>query len=354
MKHIPTTIISGFLGSGKTTFLNAIINEINTRKFAIIENEFGEIGIDQDLIVKTEDNLFEMTNGCICCSLSEDLYKILSKLYKRMNDFDELLIETTGIADPSSVALPFIDPNQYAKIFPLKKIICIVDALLVEKQINEFEEVLKQIIVSDLIIINKTDLVSADYVENLKAILQDINPIAHIFTTDKDKKQIKEILNYERDKNLNILNTQKILNFKINHSSKSELLIIDKKLINYNNDGIMHQTQNKNIAHHTHKHNDIESYTYITKKHIKINLLTTKLLAIVTFNSNAFYRIKGILYDPKNPKKLILQSAGRKILIEEGLPWEEQEEKITKIIFIGKKLEKEKFKSFLDSCLVKE
>jgi len=352
MKNIPTTIISGFLGSGKTTFLNAIINEINTKKFAIIENEFGEIGIDQDLIIKTEDNLFEMTNGCICCSLSEDFYKILSKLYKRINDFDELLIETTGIADPSSVALPFIDPNQYANIFPLKKIICIVDAQFIEKQINEFEEALKQIIVSDLIIINKTDLVSTDYVETLKVILQDINPIAHILTTDKDKKQIKEILNYERDKNLNIMKAKKFLNFNINNASKSELFIIDKNLKNYNNNRTMHHNQINNIEH-THKHNDIESYTYRTKKYMNINLLTTKLLAIVTFNSNAFYRIKGILYDPKNPKKLILQSVGRKILIEEGLPWEEQEEKITKIIFIGKKLEKEKFKSFLDSCLVK-
>jgi len=367
MKKIPTTIISGFLGSGKTTFLNAIINDNKNKKFAIIENEFGEIGIDQDLIIKTEDNIFEMSNGCICCSLNDDLYQTLLSLYKRINDFDELLIETTGIADPSSVALPFIDENQYGNVFELKRIVCIADAEFVEERIKESEEALKQIAVADLIVINKIDLVQSEYVKKLEVILKDINPLAKIITADKNNKPIDEIFSYEREKDIDILKGKIDENHKLDKNSiGSKILTLEKSNIyrqeqsenhdhsNIRSDKYEHDSHKEDEHHsHTHKHSDIESYAYVAYDPIDVELLAMRLLAIVSFNSKAFYRIKGILYATTNEKKLILQSAGGSLVLEEGPAWQNEEEKISKIIFIGKKLHKEKFKSFLDSCLVK-
>lgn len=359
-KKIPVTIISGFLGAGKTTFLNSIISSNKNVRYAIIENEFGEIGIDQDLVIKTEDNIFEMSNGCICCSLNEDLYLTLEKLYKRRNDFEELLIETTGIADPSSVALPFIDENQFGRIFELKRIVCLADAEFIEDRLKESEEAVKQIVTADILIINKIDLVTAEYVEKLKAILSDLNPLAKIFVADKNQKPIAEIFAFERQNEIKEFEEKFPGHNIVSDKQGSRLVNLEK--ISKSHTGIHKSShdheenasgENSAEKHH-HAHSDIESYAYITANSIDVDILAMRLLAITSFNSKAFFRIKGILSAKNNDKKLILQSAGGSLVLEEGPEWKETEQRISKIVFIGKKLHKEKFKAFLDTCIVND
>jgi len=181
----PTTILTGFLGSGKTTYLNHLLNENPETKFAIIENEYGEQSIDSDLIMRAEDNIVELNNGCLCCTLNENLYEILNELYHKRDEFSELIIEATGIADPRGLAAPFLTNPAIKKQFPLRQVICLVDGALIDQQLEETEEAIHQITFSDVLIINKTDLIHQDKIDRLTKKLNRLNPLAKIALGNK-------------------------------------------------------------------------------------------------------------------------------------------------------------------------
>src|SRR5690606_14040507 len=164
---IPVTILTGFLGAGKTTLLNRILTEQHGRKLAVIENEFGEIGIDHELVVTSEEELFEMNNGCICCSVRGDLIRVLGRLIKRKDRLDGVLIETTGLADPGPVVQTFFSDDEMRPHFRLDGVITVVDAKHVVQHFDDAPEVKKQIAFADLIILNKSDLVAADELDAL-------------------------------------------------------------------------------------------------------------------------------------------------------------------------------------------
>jgi len=149
--NIPVTIITGFLGAGKTTFLNHLLQENTDSRYAIIENEFGAQGIDNELVLRPDETIVELNNGCLCCTLNENLYDILNELFDRRSEFDEINIEATGVADPTGLAEPFIAHPLIKKHFPLKAIICLVDAEQVEDQLKETEEAINQITFSDIL-----------------------------------------------------------------------------------------------------------------------------------------------------------------------------------------------------------
>jgi len=141
----PVTILTGFLGSGKTTFLNHLLEQNPSKRYAIIENEYGQESIDSELILRAEDGIMELNNGCLCCTLNENLYEILNTLYQRREEYDELIIEATGVADPRGLADPFLNNYSIKKQFPLNRIICLVDAEQVEDQLRTTEEAIHQI-----------------------------------------------------------------------------------------------------------------------------------------------------------------------------------------------------------------
>jgi len=180
---IPVTVLTGFLGSGKTTLLNRILTEQHGRKLAVIENEFGEVGVDNQLVIQGDEELFEMNNGCICCSVRGDLIRILGRLLKRRDRLDGILIETTGLANPAPVAQTFFTDDEMRRNFRLDAIVTVVDATHDSNHLDSNDEAGKQIAFADVILLNKTDLVSPHELDSLKARVRAINAVASIQMT---------------------------------------------------------------------------------------------------------------------------------------------------------------------------
>lgn len=192
---IPVTVLTGFLGSGKTTLLNRILSEDHGLRIAVIENEFGEIGIDQDLVINADEEVFEMNNGCICCNVRGDLIRILGELADRLNQFDLVILETTGMADPGPVAQTFLVQEDIQDHYQLDGIITLIDAKHVGQHLDdETDEVLAQVAFADRMIINKVDLVSEDEKQALKKRLQSMNSMAEIYEATMANAPIGELL----------------------------------------------------------------------------------------------------------------------------------------------------------------
>lgn len=192
---IPVTILTGFLGSGKTTLLNRILTEQHGKRIAVIENEYGEIGIDYELVINSEEEIFEMNNGCICCTVRGDLIRILGRLMKRRDKFDHILIETTGLADPGPVVQTFFVDDEIQEAAQINAVVTLVDARHVLLHLDDSDEVKEQIAFADVIILNKCDLVEPEAVDQLEARIKAMNGVAKIQRTTQAVVPIESILN---------------------------------------------------------------------------------------------------------------------------------------------------------------
>jgi G3E family GTPase len=193
--RIPVTVLTGFLGSGKTTLVNRILSEQHGRRIAVIENEFGEVGVDHELVIGAEEEIFETSNGCICCTVRGDLIRILAQLRKRRERFDAILIETTGLADPGPVAQTFFIDEELREHYLLDAIITLVDARHIEQQLKSSPVALEQIGFADLLLLNKTDLVPAAVLSQLERRLHAINGTATIVRTHNADVALERVLN---------------------------------------------------------------------------------------------------------------------------------------------------------------
>ena len=192
--QVPVTVLTGYLGAGKTTLLNRILSEQHGKKYAVIVNEFGELGVDNDLVVNADEEVFEMNNGCICCTVRGDLIRIIEGLMKRKDKFDGILVETTGLADPGPVAQTFFTDDDVKARTRLDAIVTVVDAKHFLGQLEQGDEAEEQVAFADVILLNKTDLVSADDLAKVEGKIKSINPYARIHRTQKSKIELAAIL----------------------------------------------------------------------------------------------------------------------------------------------------------------
>ena len=204
---VPVTILTGFLGSGKTTLLNRILSESHGLRIAVIENEFGEIGIDQDMVINADEEVFEMNNGCICCTVRGDLIRILGNLAKRRDKFDRIVLETTGLADPGPVAQTFFVDDDIRDEFKLEGIVTLVDAKHVEQHFDDSDEVVAQIAFADMIVLNKCDLIDDQQQRQISDRIGALNKMAKILPAEMANVPIAKVLDirgFDLDRALSI------------------------------------------------------------------------------------------------------------------------------------------------------
>jgi G3E family GTPase len=306
------SILTGFLGSGKTTLLNQLIEQHPEVKFAVIENEFGEIGIDNDLVMGGDDSIFEMSNGCICCTLNDELVETLAKLLHSEYEFDHLIIETTGIAEPDAIAAAFVADPEVQNFFQLDAVICMVDAINILDMLKEREEAKRQVTFSDFIIINKQSEASAAQLKLVEESLRQVNPLAEIKYADYAKVDT-DLLN---------INAYEFKNVEAKIKAQ-------------------HQPHAEHHHHHHHHHDDIISHSFIFDQPFDMLKLRHWMQVLLMLQGEGIYRVKGVLDVQYQDRKVILQSVRKSMAFQLGEDWPEGKPRQSRIVFIGKNLRKD-------------
>jgi G3E family GTPase len=315
--RIPATIITGFLGSGKTTFLNHLLKKYSSTRFAIIENEFGELGVDRDLLFREDMPIYELVNGCICCTLNGDFYNALQMIHEKHQDIDHLLIETTGIADPSQVIDLFVSNSNVNKNFVLTSVICMADSSMLDKNLLNEPEVVKQIAVSDIVMLNKIDLLKDKDIDVLRNMVSEVNPLAEILETS-----------HAHTNGTPVLSTRAYSGSHIEQSTLSfeNITISLKEMV---------ATLQPAERNGSYKH-QIQAEGFLFDACCDPDLFNIWISSFIYFNQSNLYRVKGILFSKETNKRYVFQAVNGSCVFEEGSEWREGEEKFSKIVFIGR------------------
>ena len=320
---VPVTILTGFLGAGKTTLLNRILKEDHGKRIAVIENEFGESGVDGEILERTEEQIVEMNNGCICCTVRGDLIKILGSLKEKRDSgtlkFDRVVIETTGMADPGPVAQTFFTDEEIGNYYLLDSILTVVDAKHAPKQLDEFHEAQEQVGFADRILLSKTDLTKDDETEQLIKRLKRMNPRAPIKKVHFGNAPLDEVLD--------------IRGFNLN-----AILELDPEFLT-------------SIAHE--HHDEVESFVFKSDRPFDGQKLESFLSGMIQIHGPDLLRYKGILWMKGKSQRVVFQGVHMMMGGDMGKPWGKGEKKGSILVFIGKKLPKDLFIAGLEECLAK-
>jgi G3E family GTPase len=317
---VPVTILTGFLGAGKTTLLNRILKEDHGKRIAVIENEFGEIGVDSEIIEKSEEQIVEMNNGCICCTVRGDLIKILGSLKDKRESgalkFDRVVIETTGMADPGPVAQTFFTDEDIGGYYLLDSILTVVDAKHASKQLDEYREAQEQVGFADRILLSKTDLTQEEENQKLIKRIRTMNPRAEVKKVHFGEVPIAEVLD--------------IRGFNLN-----AILELDPEFLA--------------DTHHDH-HDEVESFVFRSDKAFDGDKLEQFLSGMIQVYGPDLLRYKGVLWMKGNPRRVVFQGVHMMMGGDMGKPWG-KDKKQSVMVFIGRKLPKDLFLAGLNECL---
>jgi G3E family GTPase len=358
MSLIPATILTGFLGSGKTTLLKRVLAEAHGQKIAIIENEFGEENIDSDILVSdTNEQIIQMSNGCICCTIREDLRETLqmlaAKKRKGLLDFDRVVIETTGLADPGPVAQTFFMDDEIAESFLLDSILTLVDAKHAAQQLNDRQEARRQVGFADQIFISKSELVSAEELDALQHRLKHMNPRAPQKTVHFGDVALSEVFDL-RGFNLNAK-----LDIDPDFLKEDDHAGHDHASHEGHNhapgehcDHPSHAAHDHGGGHHHHHDDDVKSFVFKSDRPFDAAKLEDFLGAIVNIYGPRMLRYKGVLYMKGTDRKVIFQGVHQLMGSDLGPPWAEGETRCSKMVFIGIDLPKDILLQGMEQSLV--
>ncbi|MEX3784964.1 GTP-binding protein [Paraburkholderia sp. BR14374] len=364
---IPVTILTGFLGSGKTTLLKRILNEKHGMKIAVIENEFGEENIDNEILVQdTTEQIIQMSNGCICCTIRGDLSRVLNDLAAKKQagevDFDRVVIETTGLANPGPVAQTFFMDDQIASEFLLDAIITLVDAKHADRQLDEHEVVQRQVGFADRLFITKADLVDERQVGDLRHRLLHMNPKAAIRVVNFGEADIKEIFDL-RGFNLNSKleidpdflaedeHAHSHAHAHDEHGHTHGDHDHDHANCDHDHGHCDHEGHDHGHHHHAHHDDKIKSFVYRNDRPFDPNKLEDFLGGILQIYGEHLLRYKGVLYMKGVDRKVVFQGVHQMMGSDLAAKWQPAEKKTNKMVFIGIELPRDLITDGLDACL---
>ena len=351
MALIPATILTGFLGSGKTTLLKRVLTEAHGQKIAVIENEFGEENIDNEILVsEAGEQIIQLNNGCICCSIREDLRSTLSLLAEKKRkgelDFERVVIETTGLADPGPVAQTFFMDDEIAESYLLDSILTLVDAKHAATQLNQRQEARRQVGFADQIFISKTDLVAKDEVDALIHRLKHMNPRAPQKAVHFGEVALSEVfdlrgfnLNAKLDIDPDFLKEDEHAHAHHDHAHGEHC------------DHPSHAHDHAH-GHHHHTDDDVKSFVFKSDRAFDPAKLEDFLGAVVNIYGARMLRYKGVLHMQGTERKVIFQGVHQLMGSDLGPAWAEDEPRVSKMVFIGIDLPKDIFLQGLEQCLV--
>ncbi|HWX73052.1 MAG TPA: GTP-binding protein [Xanthobacteraceae bacterium] len=336
---IPVTVLTGYLGAGKTTLLNRILSEPHGKKYAVVVNEFGEIGIDNDLVVGVDEEVFEMNNGCICCTVRGDLVRILDGLMRRKGKFDGIIVETTGLADPAPVAQTFFVDENVGRKTRLDAVVTVADAKWLKDRLQDAPEAKNQIAFADVILINKTDLVSAAELDEVEARIRGINRYAKVHRTERAQVPLNEVLSR------NAFDLERILHLE------PEFLEGDGHDHDRGHgDGHDHGPHHHGGLKHYHDE-EMQSISLKSDRPLDADKFFPWVQDLVQKEGPNILRCKGILSFKNDDERFVFQGVHMILDGDHQRPWQDGEPRESRIVFIGRKLPEEKIRGGFESCI---
>jgi G3E family GTPase len=331
-EKIPVTVLTGYLGAGKTTLLNRILSEPHGKRYAVVVNEFGEIGIDNELVVGADEEVFEMNNGCICCTVRGDLIRIIEGLMKRKGRFDAIIVETTGLADPAPVAQTFFVDEDVQRTARLDAVVTVADAKWLAQRLRDAPEAKNQIAFADVIIINKIDLVSAGELREVEARIRAINPYASLHRAEKCGVALSDVLErraFDLDRILDI---------------EPDFLVAEDH---------DHEHDHEGGHHHGLKHyhdEDMQSVAVRLEGDVDPAKFMPWINRVTQEQGRNILRCKGIVAMKGDPQRFVFQGVHMMLDGDSQREWKPGEKRESKVVFIGRDLAEEEIRSGFLGC----